>query len=171
MDQAANLKAVLKGESLITFKSALDDAQVDPDPDPDSSTLVAMTVDHIDKAILAVTRTIFPHRELELQKLWMQHYMKKPFKMKVRKWSATVTRINSCLPLFPGGTMTLKFLEDKILGLLEWAMPQTWRFKFDLDGYVPSMDTTVKFITECEAMEQHQESKKNNNDDNNNNKN
>ena len=168
-DRAATLKAVLKGESLIAFESALDDARVNPDPDV--AALVAMTTDHVDEAIAAVATTVFPHRALELQKLWMQRYMKKPFEMKVRKLSSAVTRINNCLPLFPGGTAASKFSEDEILGLLEWAVPQTWRSKFDLDGYVPSMDTKVKFITECEAMERHQEAKKGGDDDNDNNKN
>jgi hypothetical protein len=78
--------------------------------------------------------------------------------------------LNNCLPLFPGGTMASKFSEDEILGLLEWAVPQTWRNKFDLDGYVPSMDSKAKFITECEAMERHQATKKGTDDDDNNNK-
>ena len=73
-DQAATLRAVLKGESLVAFEAALDDARTDPD----SAIQAAIETQHVEVAIAQVTKSIFPHRALELQQLWMEQYMKKP---------------------------------------------------------------------------------------------
>ena len=55
--------------------------------------------------------------------------------------------------MFPGGTEASKFSETEIIGLLEWTLPPAWRAKFDLDGYIPSLGTKSKLITQCEAIE------------------
>jgi hypothetical protein len=39
----------------------------------------------IQAGLNAVTETIFPHRVLEMQKLWMQRGMKKPKELSFRK--------------------------------------------------------------------------------------
>jgi hypothetical protein len=59
-------------------------------------------------------------------------------------------------------------------GLLEWSFPSHWRKKFDLDGYIPTLGTKAKLISECKAIKRNESVKdkerKNNNDNNNNNK-
>jgi hypothetical protein len=47
-----------------------------------------------------------------------------------------------------------KFSEGELLGLLEWSLPATWRAKFDLDGYIPTLHSRAKLIEACEAIEQ-----------------
>ena len=69
--------------------------------------------------------------------------MKKPFGLSTRKMAAAITRINNALPLFPGATEASKFSPEEVIGLLEWSLPQTWRNKFDLDGYIPSLDSKL----------------------------
>jgi hypothetical protein len=54
---------------------------------------------------------------------------------------------------------------QEILEILEWSIPESWRAKFDLAGYVPTEFTKERFMMECEAIEQNEpkHSKKNNN--------
>ena len=37
--------------------------------------------------------------------------------------------------------------------ILEWALPEAWRAKLDLDGFVASQHSKERFISECEAIE------------------
>lgn len=161
-DRASTIRALLKGESLTAFEAALEDAR--RDPDPAELAPIAMTVAFIEQALAAVASTVFPLRALELQKLWMNQAMKKPFELSTRKTAAAITRINNCLPVFPTGTANSKFTDAEVVGLLEWSLPPSWRAKFDLDGYIPTLDTKAKLILECEAIERNQtESNDNNN--------
>ena len=149
-DRISTIKTLLKGESLTAFSVALEDARRplgdDADPLPLSNEIIA-------SAMAAVSRTIFPHRALETQRLWMTRHMKKPYSLSTRKTASAITRINNCLPLFPGGLPTSKFSEAEIVGLLEWSLPQSWRNKFDLKGYTPTLDDKAKLIAKCEAIE------------------
>jgi hypothetical protein len=148
-DRAATLRAVLKGESLVAFEAALDDARTDPE----TAEQAEIDEEHVEEAIDQVTKTIFPHRALELQQLWMERYMRKPEDMTTRKMASAITRINNYLPMFPDATAESKFPEAKLIGLLEWSLPESWRAKFDLDGYRPSLFTKARLIEECEAIE------------------
>jgi hypothetical protein len=66
---------------------------------------------------------------------------------------AAVGRLNHSLPLFPNGKELDKFTTGELLEILEWSIPEAWRTKFDVDGYVPTEFTKSRFITECEAIE------------------
>jgi hypothetical protein len=85
----------------------------------------------------------------------MNRGMRKPYELTTRKTVAAITRINNALPLFPGGTEASKF-SNQVIGLLEWSLPLSWRSKFDLDGYIPMVDTKAKLIKNCEAIERNQ---------------
>ena len=110
----------------------------------------------IASAMAAVATTVFPHRALEVQRLWMTRSMKKQYDLSTQKTAAAITQINNCLPLFPGGLPTSKFSDAEVVGLLEWSLPQLWRDKFDLKGYTPALDDKAKLIAECKAIEQHE---------------
>jgi hypothetical protein len=56
--------------------------------------------------------------------------------------------------LFFTATEASKFSEIELIGLLEWSLPATWRAKFDLDSYNPTLHTRAKLIEACEAIEQ-----------------
>jgi hypothetical protein len=92
----------------------------------------------------------------------MNRGMKKPIELSTRKTAAAISRINNCLPLFPLGTQDSKFSEQELVGLLEWSLPQAWRKKFDLDGYIPTLGTKAKLILECEAIERNEVVKEDN---------
>jgi hypothetical protein len=126
------------------------------DPDPDVNTLQALTIEHIGRAMDQVSNTVFPHRALEIQKLWMVQGMKKPYDLSTCKTAAAITKINNCLPVFPLGLPASKFTDQEVVGLLKWLLPSTWRKKFNLDGYVPTLDTKAKLILECEAIERNE---------------
>jgi hypothetical protein len=73
----------------------------------------------VDAALTAVATTVFPHRALEIQRLWMNRGMRKPYKLTTRNTAAAITQINNALPLFPGGTDASKFSNAEVIGLLE----------------------------------------------------
>jgi hypothetical protein len=168
-DRAATINAALKGDSLTAFEAALEEARVDPDPD--EADPMALTIEHVEIALKAVTNIVFPHRALEIQKLWMNRAMRKPNDMQMRMCASAVSRINNCLPLFPHGTPESKFTEEELVGLLEWSLPPAWRAKFDLKGFVPSLHTREKLIEECEAIERSERATREAEYDNKNNKN
>ena len=128
-----------------------------------------MTIEIIEKAQPQVAHTVFPHRALETQRLWMNRGMRKPADLSARKTAVAISKINSCLPLFPRGNQESKFLEPELI-VFEWSLRQAWRSKFDLDGYIPTQGTRAKLILECKAIERSELNKKELSDNNNNNK-
>jgi hypothetical protein len=100
--------------------------------------------------------------------------MRKPYDLSTCKTAVAITKINNSLPLFPLGNQEAKFTDQELVGLLEWSLPAHWRKKFDLDGYIPTLGTKAKLISECKAIERNEIAKdkerKDNNDNNSNNK-
>jgi site-specific recombinase XerC len=66
---------------------------------------------------------------------------------------AAVERLNNSLPPFLNGKELDKFTPGEILEILEWFIPEAWRNKFNLDGYVLTEFTEERFTMEYEAME------------------
>jgi hypothetical protein len=152
--RTSTIRALLKGESLTAFDTALEDVRVDPNPNVQA--LVPLTVDHIGQAMDSVATAVFPHCALKIQKLWMNRGMRKPYDLSTRKTAAAITKINNSLPLFPLGNQESKFSDQELVGLLEWSLPAHWRKKFDLDGYIPTLGTKAKLFSECEAIERNE---------------
>jgi hypothetical protein len=171
-DRTSTIRALPKGESLTAFDTALEDVPVDLDPNVQA--LVPLTDDHIGQAMDSVAMAVFPHCALEIQKVWMNRGMRKPYGLSTCKMAAAITNINNNLPLFPLGNQEAKFTDQELVGLLKWSLPAHWRKKFDLDGYIPTLGTKAKLISECEAIERNKIAKdnecKDDNDNNNNNK-
>jgi hypothetical protein len=112
-DRASTVQALILGKSLTAFEAALQLARADA-----ACIEAAITVDHVTTSLEAVADTVFPHRSLETQKLWMNRSMCKPRAMTTRITSAPISRINNALPLFPTGTDASKFSEPELVGLL-----------------------------------------------------
>jgi hypothetical protein len=127
-DRTSTIRALLKGESLTAFETALEDVQVDLDPN--ANALQALTIEHIGRAMDQVSNAVFPHCALEIQELWMVRGMKKPYDLLTRKTAAAIAKINNCLPVFPLGSPASKFTDQEVVGLLEWSLPLSWRKKF-----------------------------------------
>ena len=170
-DRAATVVAILKGDSRTAFESSLEEVRVNPD---DDDVPLVMTIEHIEVSLSAVTDIVFPFRALEVQKQWMTRYMKKPFDLSTKKMASALTRINNYLPSFPGGTQASKFSESEIVGLLEFALPNSWRKAMDLKGFVPSDNNKKALVDQCERIERNEtqvsKDKEPHNDNNKNNK-
>ena len=172
-DRAATVAAIIRGDSLTAFETALEDARVDPDPeDEEDPAPLVMTQEHIETALRAVTSVVFPFRALETQKIWMTRNMRKPFDMESKTMAAALSRINNWLPAFPDGTQASKFSESELIGLMEWSLPSSWRKIMDKNSFLPSMHTLKDLVDECERIERTETPTNNNNDhDSDNNKN
>jgi hypothetical protein len=98
-DHAATVAAVLKGDSRIAFKAAIEDARTDPN----AAALIPLTADHVEESLCAVTTIVFPFCALETQKHWMNKYLKKRFDLSAKMMSTALSRINNYLPSFLDG--------------------------------------------------------------------
>jgi hypothetical protein len=156
-DRMAIVTAVLRGESLTTFEATITDAKAVEDADGKAT---ALSNEMVEAALAEVTTTIFPHRALESQKQWMRKNLKKPAELSVRSTAAALSRINSCLPFFPGATEASKFTLEEMVEVLECCLPYAWRQKFDMDGYIPTDGSRAQLIINCEAIERNEESPK-----------
>jgi hypothetical protein len=152
-DREASIKTILQEDALTTFESSIDDSRAqDEDADVNASDIVLDNA-MIDAALTDVSKNIFPHRALEIQKLWMRRAVRKPNEMTVRKLVAIITKMNKSLARFPGASDDDKFEADNLLEIIEWALPVRWRAKFDLDQYVPSLYDKARLIAEAKAIE------------------
>jgi hypothetical protein len=154
-DRVANVTAILRGESLTVFEAKIEELTNGEDED---GAVVDVPVDEaiVLSGLNAVAETVFPHRALETQKQWMRRGMKKPRELSFRKTASAVGRLNNCLSYFPGASEADKFNKTEVVELLEWSIPQNWKTKFDLDGYIPTHHSKERLVTECEAIERHE---------------
>ena len=150
-DRASTVRALVRGESAVAFETALQDARTNEEGE-----MVTISLDSVNKALEAVTHSVFPYRALETQRLWMNRKMFKPSELTTRQMAASINRLNNALPFFPTGSESSKFTEIEIIGLLEWSLPAPWRAKFDLDGYIPTLHSKTRLIEACEAIERNE---------------
>ena len=68
-DWTATIRALVKGKSLTAFETVLEDVRVNPDPEEEEP--LQMTIEIIEKAFAQVAHSVFLHRALETQRLWM----------------------------------------------------------------------------------------------------
>ena len=150
-DRASTVRALVRGESAVAFETALQDARTNEEGE-----MVTISLYSVNKALEAVTHTVFPYHALETQSLWMNRKMFKPYELTTRQMAASINRLNNALPFFPTGSESSKFTEVEIIGLLEWSLPAPWRAKFDLDGYIPTLHSKTRLIEACEAIERNE---------------
>jgi hypothetical protein len=151
-DQLATVRSILRGESLTCLNAFIEEQSNTTDAQG-VVVNVALTNAGVLAGLDAVAETVFPFRALSNQKLWMRRGMKKPKELSFRKTAAAVGRLNNSLPLFPSANAADKFSDEEVVELLEWSIPQAWRTKFDLDGYIPTGHDKARLIRECEILE------------------
>ena len=154
-DKIANICTILRGDSLTGFEERIQELTTSVD-DTGETVTMEITDETVEDGLNAVAHMVFPFRALENQKQWMRRRMKKPKELSIRKYVAAVGRLNNSLPVFPNGKESDKITPQEILEILEWSIPESWRTKFDLDGYVPTDFTKERFMTECEAIERNE---------------
>ena len=156
-DKTATIRSLVKGESLTAFEAALEEARANPD-NPEEP--LPITVEHVNSALGTVTTEVFPHRALEMQKMWMQRGMKKPYNLSIRKTAAAITKMNNDLLHFPGATQESKFSQQQVIKLIEWSLTAAWRAKFDWEGYLPTLHDKKRLIEAGKAIERNEENKR-----------
>jgi hypothetical protein len=161
-DMSNTMVAMLKGDSLTAYEAAVEDLTVDPD---DDRQVIPLTEDHVEKALRAVTETVFPFCALETQKQWMSRYMKKPYDMTAKTMTHAMSKTNNFLPYFPEAGMEDKYTETELIGILQYAVPEYYRTIFDLKDYIPTAESKIKFIAECERAERNKPPKSHKRDD------
>jgi hypothetical protein len=73
----------------------------------------------IDDALISVAKNIFPHRVLEIQKIWMRRAIRKPKDMPVRKLIVILTKMNNSLTRFLEADEDDKFGTYELLEIIE----------------------------------------------------
>ena len=160
-DRMSTVRAILRGKSLTIFNATMEELASPTDANG-VVTNRTVDIDDVARGIDAVGETVFPHRALMHQKVWMRRGMRKPKELSFRKTAAAVGRLNNSLPLFPSATVADKFSDEEIVELLECSIPQAWHTKFDLDGYTPTEHDKARLITvitECEILERNEPQK------------
>ena len=150
-DRENIIRTILRGDSLTAFESSIQESRENVE-DPGGQEL-PLTVEMINKALKAVSNDVFPHRALINQIRWMERRMRKPAGMGIRAFVAAVTQMNAKLIRFPGATKENQFTPESLVELLEFALPASWRAKFDLAGYNPSEHDKYRLISEGEQIE------------------
>ena len=85
----------------------------------------------------------------------MRRFLKKPLDMKVKDFVEQVVTMNELLTCFPDASPTVptaKIPDDKILDLLESAMPITWQRHMVLQGFDPMDRTIADLVDFCKRI-------------------
>lgn len=149
-DKENIVRTILRGDSWTAFESNLQESRENPEKPEDP---LPLTLDMINSALKAVSQDVFPHRALSNQIRWMQRRMRKPASMGIRQFVAAVTQMNGKLLRFPGATSADLIKAEKLVELMEFALPESWRAKFDLAGYIPTNHDKYRLIAEGEQIE------------------
>jgi hypothetical protein len=149
-DRENVIRTILRGDSWTAYESSIQESRVNAE---NLVQPLPLTVEMVDTALKAVTNDVFPHRALTNQLNWMKRRMRKPATMSVRQYVAAVTQMNGHLKYFPGATDTDFFAPKVLLELLEFSLPDAWRAKFDLAGYIPTNHDKTRLVTEGEQIE------------------
>jgi hypothetical protein len=119
-DRASTVRALVCGESTVEFETALQDVSTVKEGQTSP-----ISVEHVKKFLNAAIETVFLHRALETQQLWINRKMFKPVELTTRQMAASVNRLSSTLPFFPTVAEAFKFSEIELIGLLKWSLPAT----------------------------------------------
>jgi hypothetical protein len=78
-------------------------------------------------------------------------------KWEFKQFFILMSCINNYIPFFPNATVLLKYSEEELLGILEFAVPPHLRKSFDLRDNHPTSEDKARFIEECERVEWNKE--------------
>jgi len=149
-DRENTIRTILRGDSLTAFESSIHESRANPEQPGEQ---LRLTVEMVTTALQAVSHDVFPHRALCHQIRWMQRRMRKPAGMGIRQFVAAISQMNEKLIRFPGATPSDLFKAEQLVELAEFALPDSWRAKFDLAGYVPTNFDKYRLIAEGEQIE------------------
>ena len=96
-DRAATVRTILHDDALTIFVASIESQT---EVVEGNAAAAQLTNEKVDNALKAVTASVFPHRALETQKLWMRRHMKKPAGMSYRLMQAKVLKMNRAYHYF-----------------------------------------------------------------------
>jgi hypothetical protein len=70
-DREASIQTILREDASTAFEASIDDSKEQPEDADDDAADIELDNDMIETALMDVSKNIFPHRALEIQKLWM----------------------------------------------------------------------------------------------------
>jgi hypothetical protein len=94
-DRASTVRALVRGESAVASETALQDARTAED-----GQISPISIKQVNQSLSAVTETVFLHRALETQRLWMNRKMFKPVELTTRQMAASINCLSNALPFF-----------------------------------------------------------------------
>lgn len=110
------MQSILRGDSLRVFKATSKELMHPVNNNGDIE-FIALS----DETVLSRfnAEMVFPHRELDMQKQWMQHGLKKPKGLSFRNTKVAIGRLNNSIPYFQ---VVVKWKEE-IIELLKRSIP------------------------------------------------
>jgi hypothetical protein len=117
-DRQASVKTILREDALTAFEASINEDLEPEDDAPDNAPKLGLTPTMIDDALISVAKNVFPHRALEIQKIWMRRAIRKPKDMPVRKLIAILTKMNNSLARFPEADEDDKFKKHVLLEII-----------------------------------------------------
>ena len=98
-------------------------------------------VTNIDQALSGIKTSLFPHQALEIQQIWMTRGTK-TFQYALSKGGHIDFESQRHLTFVSGGMSASKFLDQQLVGLVEWSLPAPCQ----LESYIPMLYTKAKLI-------------------------
>jgi hypothetical protein len=114
-DRQASVKTILREDALTAFEASINEDFEAEDNAPNNAPKLGLTPTMIDDALISVATNVFPHRALEIQKIWMRRAIRKPKDMPVRKLIVILTKMNNSLARFPEADEDDKFEKHVLL--------------------------------------------------------
>eukprot|EP00957_Ditylum_brightwellii_P163919 12479376-Ditylum_brightwellii.AAC.2 len=99
---------------------------------------------------------MFPLQAYVAQTRYMCWTMMKPHNMSLHAFVARVNKMNDRLEQFPprdNGTPQVKLAEDKLMDILENAVPKSWKGEMHIQRFDCAAEGQVKFIWFCKCLE------------------
>eukprot|EP00957_Ditylum_brightwellii_P107681 8214980-Ditylum_brightwellii.AAC.1 len=135
-------KTVLKGNTLTVFKQV-------------EIARGNQTVPHFDQCLDDMAEYVFPKKVGQIQKQYMQRNICFGKDLTLKEWVACVQELNGYLKDFPAHNRnpTQPLDTDKLLDILKFRVPASWRRDFTVQGFDPVDQGLRKFVEFCTRLE------------------
>ena len=84
--------------------------------------------------------------------------MQKPSKMTVREFATRTNKLNVYLDKFLPNNADQRLPDNKILNLLEFGIPRSWKNQMTLQGFNPQTGSVIEFVKFCKRLKNMQDS-------------
>lgn len=137
-------RRMLQGDALAKFEAA---AATHGDETPENYIL----------CLRDLTTHVFPARALKQQRRYMNRMMRKPRDVTIRAYMVRLVELNQYLVDFPPFQANQHLLEEQLLDIAEYGVPNSWQTKMREFGFDPVEHTMTEFIEMCERFEENED--------------